>query len=304
MKTVLVTLANSSYLNAARQLFSSAHFAGGWRGDYLLLASGVEEKEVRDFLAKGIHVRSVDHVGDDSLSERFRVGLGKIDVFNTYFQKWDRVLYLDGDMIIRARLKPNLLKPNFGAVRDVLSLNSQLEQGTGAAGLKNTGTFNAGMLSFNTGILKEDTYSTILDGVLNQWQGKNLVDQPAVNVYFQNVWTPLPMDCNVIANMPIFGRVWTEERRGTIIHFTTTPKPWESDTPAKQEWEANLKRFSELDLNSRHEGVRWTRGQTFLNTLIQNIRFRLALADVKVGETAASVRSFIQSRFHRSTDGH
>jgi hypothetical protein len=298
MKTVLVTLANSSYLNAARQLFSSAHFAGGWRGDYLLLASGVEKKEVEDFVAMGIHVRSVDHVGDDSLSERYRVGLGKVEVFSTYFQKWDRVLYLDADTIVRARLEPSVLKPKFGAVRDVLSLKSQLDQSTGAAGFTNTRTFNAGMLSFDTKVLKEDTYSAILEGILNQWRSRGLVDQPGVNIYFHDVWTPLPIEYNVIANFPIFGHVWTETYRGRIIHFTNHPKPWEMESSARQEWESNLKRFSEMDLESRQKGRTWTRSQAFWNRVILNLRFRLALTDVKVGETAETLRTIL--RLHLS----
>jgi hypothetical protein len=291
MKTVLVTLANREYLDAARQLFASAHFAGGWKGDYVLLTLGVENADIRDFVDKGIQVCPVDPLPESSIPDRKMTIVGKLDIFSPFFRQWDRVLYLDGDMIVRARLRDDLLVPRFGAVRDLLNLRSQYRPGSGPADLTDASAFNTGMLSFNTNIIENNTYSKLLSLLLAHWRTTRLVDQPAVNYYFRDLWEPLPMEYNVFAHLKIFGRYWREHGRGTIVHFTSSPKPWDAACAASADWRANLKRFASLDVRDRHIGIIRSPAERTIQRILLQIRFRLARADIRVGEAATAIRN-------------
>lgn len=50
--TLLVTLADSSYLDQATQLFSSVYHNAGWRGDYMLLAHEIPERYRKECLKR------------------------------------------------------------------------------------------------------------------------------------------------------------------------------------------------------------------------------------------------------------
>ena len=54
---VLVTLADKNYIDQAKQLFSSVYWNAGWKGDYMLLAHEVPEKDLNWFREKGILVK-------------------------------------------------------------------------------------------------------------------------------------------------------------------------------------------------------------------------------------------------------
>jgi hypothetical protein len=44
--SLIVTIADIKYLDAAKQLFSSIYWNAGWKGDYMLLSLGIPEKEL------------------------------------------------------------------------------------------------------------------------------------------------------------------------------------------------------------------------------------------------------------------
>ena len=46
-KNLLVTLTEKNYIPQAKQLFSSVYWNAGWKGDYMLLAHGIPEKELK-----------------------------------------------------------------------------------------------------------------------------------------------------------------------------------------------------------------------------------------------------------------
>ena len=56
-KVLLVTLADKNYLEYAKQVFASAYFSAGWKGDYMLLAYNCTQKDTEWFRKKGILVK-------------------------------------------------------------------------------------------------------------------------------------------------------------------------------------------------------------------------------------------------------
>ena len=57
---LVVTLANKRYIEQAKQVFSSLYFNAAWRGDYMLLAYQVPQKDLTWFLKRGIIVKKCE----------------------------------------------------------------------------------------------------------------------------------------------------------------------------------------------------------------------------------------------------
>ena len=68
-KDLLVTLADSNYVDQAKQLFSSVYWNAGWRGDYMLLAYNIAERDLKWFRDKGILVKECKAVLTDSANK-------------------------------------------------------------------------------------------------------------------------------------------------------------------------------------------------------------------------------------------
>ena len=105
MKTVLTTVVDENYLEYAKQLFSGAYFNAGWKGDFLLIAHEVPREKLQWFIDKGIYVMGCKKFDSREYIERWHVSvMSKVYLFTTKMKRWDKVLYLDVDMIIRASL--------------------------------------------------------------------------------------------------------------------------------------------------------------------------------------------------------
>ena len=116
-KNLLVTIADEGYVDAAKQVFSGAYFNAGWKGDYMLLSYKIPEEKLKWFRDKGIIVKKCEPLVDEKKFGRwFSAALSRLYLFKTEFKKWNKIVYIDGDMIIRASLD-DLLKINgFAAV--------------------------------------------------------------------------------------------------------------------------------------------------------------------------------------------
>ena len=55
--SLLVTIATENYLYKAKQLFSSAYWNAGWKGDFMLITESIPKKKLRWFKDKGIIVK-------------------------------------------------------------------------------------------------------------------------------------------------------------------------------------------------------------------------------------------------------
>ena len=103
-KCVLVTLADKNYLVQAKQLFSSVYHNSGWKWDYMLLAHEIPDDQLAWFREKGILVKHVRSLSKRDFPWLPATVLSKFYVFTEEFKKWDIVVFLDGDIIVRASL--------------------------------------------------------------------------------------------------------------------------------------------------------------------------------------------------------
>ncbi len=159
----------------------------------------------------------------------------------------DRAIYIDSDLLVLDDIAKLWAMP----LRDGSPLGAVLSMLTprGHTSLANKG-FGESSLNFNSGVLLMDlarlrpNIGRVMDVVREG--GLFLEDQDALNLVYEDQWTPLPPRWNyqVHAQFAVFGHrsaVWnvgdffTDEEvidmleRPAIVHFTSPLKPWHLD---------------------------------------------------------------------------
>jgi hypothetical protein len=125
-ENLLVTLADSMFVQQAKQLFSSVYWNAGWKGDYMLLAHEIPEKELKWFSNKGILIKRCKLLHDQPTSIRCNpVALDKFYLFTPEFRKWKNIVFLDADMIVKSSLEGLTKIKGFGAVSATVDMAGQ-----------------------------------------------------------------------------------------------------------------------------------------------------------------------------------
>jgi hypothetical protein len=261
-QSVLVTLADESFLPQAKQLLACVHFHAGWRGDLLLLAHDVPEPARAPFRDRGILVRACDpwHRRERGDLYHPETVLSKFEVFAPDFRRWRNVLFLDADMMFWASLEPLARVRGFAAVPERKPLSGQYSRGDADPALfaELSARFDLARPAFNSGLLAFRTADAIRDDTVAELrrlflrytavQAHPLGDQPALNLHFQGRWRRLPDFWAALRDRPEKHFFVAHERLRVIgRHFAGPPRPWEPDHPLHAEWSANLARFEVLD---------------------------------------------------------
>jgi len=255
-KNLLVTLSDNNYINQAKQLFSSVYWNAGWDGDYMLLAHEVPDEELKWFRDKGILVRKCNPLyhgpmGDGNYSISV---VDKFYLFTEEFKKWGHVVFLDSDIIVRSAIdklaetktfsSPQIYKRNFKAhffkidceERDLVEKEYNLKRSA----------FNSGVFSFNTDIIKEDTFTKIMN-VFNKYANISNGDDSILNLFFYDQWSKSPLVYNVQVNY-----IGLKKYKGIILHFqrhSHYAPLWEPQNFYYPEWKTNLEKAEFIDLS-------------------------------------------------------
>lgn len=119
MSTVFVTLSDASYFPKALQTIGELRTNGKWQGDIVLIAVGFQPEPM-----DGVCVWEVSHIPTDNLVQSLQqhpiapmddnrhfgklYQWDKLYIFDTYFRKWDRVLFLDAGIRVFDNVQPLL----------------------------------------------------------------------------------------------------------------------------------------------------------------------------------------------------
>ncbi|MCK9595833.1 glycosyltransferase [Candidatus Pacearchaeota archaeon] len=278
-KALLVTLADRNFVDAAKQLFSSAYFNAGWKGDYMLLSVGIPDKELEWFRKKGILVKKYNLLRKTKIgaSKRNPVVLSKFNLFNEEFKKWRNIIYLDADIIIRAPIDKLAKVKGFYAVRDISNhllseqfCNKKTLSSEDRLLLKelkreynaNKFSFNSGVMAFSTEMINEKTFDQ-LNSLFNKYkQIHNYGDQPTFNLFFYDKWKSLPPVYNVYSGVSY---IKMRASKGIILHIFGGEKPWTINGSFYNEWNSNLKKAEFINLNKSLKGnPRWSSLKIYL----------------------------------------
>ena len=290
-KHLLVAIADKNYLDKVKQLFSSVYFNAGWKGDYMLMVHDVPEKDLEWFTSRGILVRLCDliHSGEVSgiiyppidasvpaverrgieLFRRLPIVLSKFELFTDEFKKWDTILYLDCDIIVRHSLEILTKVKGFYAGADFFNtpLGGQFYQDSFN---RETFTrlehsfdlhrlsFNTGVMAFSTDIIKNDTYERLYETFRTYHTVCIFGDQPILNLFFYTTWKKLHVSYN-------FFTASLDDRHdgqgvecavgATILHSCSHKKLWLPESIFYDEWKSNLEKADQIDLDHRPDNA-------------------------------------------------
>jgi lipopolysaccharide biosynthesis glycosyltransferase len=261
-KNVLVALADRNYLDPAKQLFSTAYWNSGWKGDYLLLAYNIPESELVWFIEKGIKIKHSEPL--DCGSEKFgdEIMACKCNVFTEYFKQWDNVVYLDVDIVSRGSLQNMNSTNKFGAcyslgqtlkdnfIDETLIPKDLWKEATSKYNLESK-AFNAGVMAFPTSIIYKDMFADIMT-VFKKYVKFALFggDQLPLNLYFYKRWEELSPVYNQIATLGDTN-FQKELLSGLVIHCVRFGNgPWKEDCVVYDEWKLNFDKSDMIDLQN------------------------------------------------------
>lgn len=127
MSTVFVTLTDSSYFPKARRTLDELRTNGKWTGDTVLLAVDWTPDPI-----EGVEIRRISHVSTDRLFAQWAVHpltpmddnrhagkvyqWDKLQVFDSFFRRWDRVVFLDAGLRVFGPVQPLLDLPWQGRI--------------------------------------------------------------------------------------------------------------------------------------------------------------------------------------------
>ncbi|MBI3333891.1 hypothetical protein HYZ97_00175 [Candidatus Pacearchaeota archaeon] len=272
-RAVLITLADKSHVEQAKQLFAGAHFKGGWTGDYLLLANNIPERELEAFRKRGIKVMKCKPIFKTK-SRHPDVVTAKLSIFKSYFKRWGNVLFLDADILIKASIQdladskgiqavstyrePLLGKHKLlGVEKDASQeLNKMYKEIKENYNLEKKG-INSGVIAFNTNIITESTFNEICT-LCKKYQKVLRTDEAVLGLYFNKMLTFLPLVYNIsMKSMLLDHNIPAEKARGIILHFVGKQKPWNKKNPYYAEWISMHNKFNELNMQKKVEPDKW-----------------------------------------------
>jgi lipopolysaccharide biosynthesis glycosyltransferase len=258
IKKLFVTLSDSLYLSQTKALFSAVYWKSGWTGDYMLLAHDIPEKDLQWFKDRKIQIYRCTPLLNTAIGHYPPVVMDKLYLFTPQFKKWDVVIYLDTDIIVRASLDELTKVQGFAAVKDMgdYKINFNIQKNhpelyhelSSTYDLEKVG-FNSGVIAYNTRIIDGNSTFEELTRLLHKYRLILNGDQPLFNLYFQN-WEPLPHLYNfTIANSSKVYRDMLKKNPKGLFHFGGYYKPWYKANFIYDEWSENLRKAELIDLS-------------------------------------------------------
>jgi lipopolysaccharide biosynthesis glycosyltransferase len=261
-RNVVVTLADQKHILQAKQLFSSVYFNAGWTGDFCLLSYLIPDSDLIWFRKKGITIKKCRPLFKDVAWNP--IWSSKLNIFSLEMKRWDHLIYLDTDIIVRSSLDRLTHTSGFAAApeldrqplfdqfilkskKDFMQLDRLLKTINTNIDMTKL-SFNAGVIAFNTNIINTATYDDIVELLKI---GKNICkfgDQSVENIFFYKKWNSLPIIYNLNPNLYIkYYRLNKKHLLSVVFHFSglnNKDKPWYKNNLFNREWLSNLKKSS------------------------------------------------------------
>lgn len=326
-KAVLITLATEDFLDQAKQLFSSAFYNAGWKGDYLLLTfEETDDEKLQWFTNRGIIVKKTKPVDSILYFSRHQyVMYAKYSLFTHYFKKWKTILFLDSDIIVKESLEALVRLKGFHAARTYTgSLKMMYFEDTDTAVYDEikrnydlgAPSFNAGVMLFSTDIIKPQTYSELIELTYRLRHVVKSSEQAVLNLYFYGQWEELPRIYNFTPTLKVFSKTKLRKilesdspyMRPIMLHFLGNNTPWRKNNLYYDEWKDNLAKAEKIDLSKRIsvktlsdqeikkynkrilKEMSWFECNFFMDRVLQSLAIFIKILTPKLYEKVASWR--------------
>lgn len=264
MKSVVVTLTDQGYFHKAKRTIMDVRSRGEWLGDLVLITVGWDAPRNFTDYYKVICFR-VEHINTDVLVEKYRAcpirptcdnreftkltQWDKFYVFDPFFEKWDRVVFLDAGLRVFDRIQylidlpcdrtivaPDDAAPydqskRFGAIIETdrnPGVVDQLFQEYDRSILDQRYFLNC-IWMYDTALLSSITFTELVD-TMNAYPICRCNEMTVMNLIFtfkHNVWKPFPERLD--SGKRLFG--WTEwdrdyDRQGSWRDFCFLKYPF------------------------------------------------------------------------------
>jgi len=284
-RNLLVTLADSNYIDQAKQLFSSVYWNAGWEGEYMLLSHDIPEPELQWFSEKGILVKRCKPLHNASIGENYSpVVLDKFYLFTPEFKQWQNIIYLDSDIIVRSSLNKISKIKGFCAVTSTLKLSQFSDKANLFKDLKknynlNIKTCNTGILAFSSDIITEDALPE-LTNLFDKYKEIILyADEAVLNLFFNKKWRKLPRVFGLDVILLLNFKIKYDKIKAPVLHFIRNNffryKPWMPENPFYKEWIDNFIKAGLIDLNTIPKGDQWKSGKILHYSLLYDFYFHI-----------------------------
>ena len=259
IKMLLVAIATANYLSEAKQLFASAHDAGYWQGDYMLLTQGISAEDHLWYENRGILVREYEPViSEEEWSQSpsstiyNKIVMERFHLFKEEFKQWNVVVYMDCDIIVTGPLIRLEQIKGFAATVDscmflrINILPSFWNNITTDGYSLNSMPFNAGVFAFNTNIITQNTFADMLSLARRYLHLTAYSDQCFLNLFFYKKWQKLSMAYGYMITRE-YSAFLQQPKDALVLHFTSINRPWELTSPYHQLWIDNLNNAEHID---------------------------------------------------------
>ena len=263
---VVVLVADKNYKDHAKSLFVNIKREGQWDGDFCLLTN-MDSTDYTEFIEKGIFVKQID------MSNPFYV---KFSVFDTYFKQWDKVMYLDCDILVNGSLSTikNLESVDMycdaerNTIRDLFTMwycGGIAEQVNGKHFNTNMDKeslddldssfdvekfcFNSAFMYFNTKLIS-DSIVLDLEKLRTRFKKINFhvgltegTDQPILNLLFIDEWVQIP---NKYVSF-----IGDQDSNTIVSHYCHWSAPWTGNNHnAYNRYIDNLNNFNNINFKN------------------------------------------------------
>lgn len=314
-KNLIVTITNKKYLNMAKQLFASIYINSGFDGDYMIISNYLPKKDIKKLEKKGIIVKIFKDVFRENYLKRLlsdstigvdsdstRIAIMKFYIFSKYFKKYDNIVYLDSDIIVRKPLNLLFSVKGFYAIMDngiwkflknqfILKENSPYLFKDYNLRKK---AFNSGVMAFSTDIIKNNSFKRLKELFVEFNKSRKIVDQGIINLYFYGSWKELPKIYNYSPYFNAIKLLVLKKQNSVILHSCGDPlKPWNKNSVFYEEWKYNLSKFKDINFKIKSDYKNHRDSKTdktdnrFLEIkiiLISFVSYPIIFLDCKIGQ--------------------
>jgi lipopolysaccharide biosynthesis glycosyltransferase len=248
MKNLVAIFANRYHFVHVKQLVSNLYWHCGWEGDYMLLTPDVEEAGW--FQDRGVIVKQA-FPALDVWQRRERIYSSKLHLFTEDMKQWQKIVYLDSDILIRGPF-PELLDvkhlnavtgPVWKTFKDRFRGKKFWEEFS-----PHIPAFNGGVWCFNTDIIDKDTFRT-LQKLCRKYRWNFFCGgaiECTLSLFFYDRVKFLPRKYNCCLPFIQYRERQNALKEARILHFVGANKCWKVDNVFYAWYRRNLVKADQI----------------------------------------------------------
>lgn len=258
---ILVLVSDENYLEYTKQVFYSAHRFGNWQGEYGLFVHNVPEHKLEWFRDRGIHIFSPPPLVDHDVNGWPPIVFHKCYLVHPMMKKWEKVVYMDADIMIMRDINRLAEYSNFAArrengnldIRGQLLFDDELDQkGLDIlAGLKKRYNLkrvalNVGVMVFETAYNSQALFERSVEILQKYERVMRFPEQALFNFLYYKKWRALPAVYNdytfffFTRDVERTPHLQRQKRHSKVLHFIGLNKPWHPDCYFHSDWKERM----------------------------------------------------------------